>query len=57
MLKYMECCDVFQLYNAEEDAIGYYKRPDSVTAEMKYFDFGGFEDGDTFHGLSIKSKF
>lgn len=49
---------VERLYNAEEDAIGFYKRPqfDSVTAEMTYFDFGGFEDGDTFHGISIKTK-
>ena len=49
---------VFQFYNAEEDAIGFYTRPEKIpmTALITYFDFGGFEDGDTFHGLSIKSE-
>ena len=53
---HMSC--VFQFYNAEEDAIGFYKRPEKIpmTALITYFDFGGFVDGDTFHGLSIKSK-
>ena len=50
---------VFQLYNAEEVAKGFYKRPDldSVTAELMYFDFGGFQTGSTFQGLSVISKF
>ena len=49
---------LFQFYNAEEDAIGFYKRPEKIqmTALITYFDFGGFVDGDTFHGLSIKSE-
>ena len=49
---------LFQFYNAEEDAIGFYKQPEKIpmTALITYFDFGGFVDGDTFHGLSIKSE-
>ncbi|KAL4227191.1 Mucolipin-2 [Mactra antiquata] len=49
---------VQQYYNAEIDAIGYYKRvhSDSMDAIVKYFDFPGFHDADVDKGIDINEK-
>ena len=49
----------FQLYNAPAGAIGYFMVLDSdnVTADMTYFDFGGFRNATTSSGLEIKRKY
>ena len=54
---------LFQYYNIENDAIGFYKlydngnNNDSMKIRMKQFDFPGFDGVKLDTGLAIKGKY
>lgn len=60
MLKTKLLCDnlLFQYYNAEQEAIGYYVRlpSDRMTFRLKHFDFPGFKTSERTGGVDIKGN-